>query len=164
MHAVGHAFQDGTTIDLGDWEPSAAKNLFDGATLYSIVLEVPDAELAPRAADDRVGVWAVASLATDAGGWRSINRVGLPMIHPLFTQFNEQLGDDLNAGVPSDDFDAHGAILAKEIAGVVSVRTAPQKILPPTASTWHTDSSQTYCPTPSEPRLPSGSPVGTDAR
>ena len=32
----------------------------------------------------KFGVWAVATLATDAGGWRPINRVGLPIIHPLF--------------------------------------------------------------------------------
>ena len=61
-----------------------------GHTVHSIVLEVPDAELlAGASGSKRVGVWAVATLATDAGGWRSINRVGLPMIHPLFTQFNE---------------------------------------------------------------------------
>jgi len=35
-----------------------------------------------------------------AGGWRSINRVGLPMIHPLFTQFNEDLGNRLMQGAP----------------------------------------------------------------
>jgi hypothetical protein len=46
----------------------------------------------------RIGVWAVSTPATDAGGWRSINRVPLPMIHPLFTQHNEELGNRLNAG------------------------------------------------------------------
>jgi hypothetical protein len=61
----------------------------------------------------------VASLATDAGGWRSINRVGLPMIHPLFTQYNEKLGDDLNEGHPADDPARYGDLLTREIAGVV---------------------------------------------
>ncbi len=32
--------------------------------------------LANAGANRRVGVWALATLATDAGGWRSINRVG----------------------------------------------------------------------------------------
>jgi hypothetical protein len=41
------------------------------------------------------------------------------MIHPLFTQFNEQLGDDLNAGRPSDDPMTYGDLLTREIAGVV---------------------------------------------
>jgi hypothetical protein len=121
LHAVGHAFQDGTAINLSGWDPSKAKNLFAGHTIYSIVLEVPDAELLGDASTDgRIGVWAVATLATDAGGWRSINRVGLPMIHPLFTQFNEDLGNRLNAGRPADDFATYGDQVAKAIAGVVA--------------------------------------------
>jgi Domain of unknown function (DUF4331) len=119
LHAVGHAFQDGTTVNLAGWNPANAKNLFAGHTVYSIVLEVPDAELR-NAANKRIGVWAVATLATDAGGWRSINRVGLPMIPPLFTQYNEDLGNRLNAGRPSDDFATYGEGITKSIAGVVS--------------------------------------------
>lgn len=121
LHAVGHAFQDGTVIDLAGWDPSRAKNLFAGHTVYSIVLEVPDGELLAGAGSKRrIGVWAVATLATDAGGWRSINRVGLPMIHPLFTQYNEDLGNRLNAGRPADDFEIYGKVVARAVAGVVS--------------------------------------------
>jgi hypothetical protein len=121
LHAVGHAFQDGTVVDLSGWDPSQAKNLFAGHTVYSIVLEVPDGELLAGAGDKRrIGVWAVAALATDAGGRRSINRVGLPMIHPLFTQFNDDLGNRLNAGRPSDDFATYGEVVTKAIASVVS--------------------------------------------
>lgn len=121
LHAVGHAFQDGTSIDLSGWDPSRAKNLFAGHTVYSIVLEVPDKELLADAGDERrIGVWAVSTLATDAGGWRSINRVGFPMIHPLFTQFNEDLGNRLNAGRPADDFATYGGAVVKSIAGVVA--------------------------------------------
>jgi hypothetical protein len=121
LHAVGHAFQDGTVVNLAGWDPSRAKNLFAGHTVYSIVLEVPDGELLAGAGDRRrIGVWAVATLATDAGGWRSINRVGLPMIHPLFTQYNEDLGTRLNAGRPSDDLATYGEAVTKAIAGVVS--------------------------------------------
>jgi len=121
LHAVGHAFHDGTVVDLSGWDPSHAKNLFAGHTVYSIVLELPDGELLAGAADKRrIGVWAVASLATDAGGWRSINRVGLPMIPPLFAQYNEDLGNRLNAGRPADDFATYGAAISKAIAGVVS--------------------------------------------
>ena len=119
LHAVGHAFEDGTAIDLTGWDPAKAKNLFAGHTVYSIVLEVPDA-LLTAAGDKSIGVWAVATLATDAGGWRSINRVGLPMIHPLFTQFNEDLGNRLNAGCPADDFATYGEQVGKAIAGVVA--------------------------------------------
>ena len=89
--------------------------------MYSIVLEVPDDELLSGSKDDRrVGVWAVSTLATDAGGWRSINRVGLPMIPPLFAQYNEDLGNRLNAGRPAGDFATYGAAVTKSIAGVVS--------------------------------------------
>jgi hypothetical protein len=121
LHAVGHAFQDGITVNLSGWDPNHAKNLFAGHTVHSIVLEVPDGELLAGAGGKRrTGVWAVASLATDAGGWRSINRVGLPMIHPLFTQYNEDLGNRLNAGRPSDDFATYGEAVIKAITGVVS--------------------------------------------
>ena len=121
LHAVGHAFQDGTPVNLSGWDASRAKNLFAGHTVYSIVLEVPDGELLAGAnGNRRIGVWAVTTLATDAGGWRSINRVGLPMIHPLFTQYNEDLGNRLNAGRPSDDFATYGKAVIKAIAGVVS--------------------------------------------
>lgn len=119
LHAVGHAIQDGTTVHLADWSPAEAVNLFAGHTVYSLVLEVPDTEMAPRAAHDRIGVWAVAVLGTDAGGWRPINRVGLPMIHPLFTQFDEQLGDDLNAGRPRDDYAIYGERLADKLAAII---------------------------------------------
>ncbi|AQT79366.1 hypothetical protein B1R94_08955 [Mycolicibacterium litorale] len=119
LHAVGDALQDGTTIDVGTWVPERADNLFAGATVHSLVLELPDAELTPRRTDNRIAVWAVASLATDAGGWRSINRVGLPMIHPLFTQNDEELGDALNAGVPRDDYATYGEPMAARIAACV---------------------------------------------
>lgn len=119
LHAVGHAFQDGTTVDLSSWNPAEAKNLFAGHTVYSIVLEITDQELLPVAGEDqRIGVWSLASLATDAGGWRPINRTGLPMIHPLFTQFNEDLGDRLNQNVPADDVQMHGKLLTDMVAGV----------------------------------------------
>jgi hypothetical protein len=119
LHAVGHAFQDGTTVDLSGWDPKKAKNLFAGHTVYAIVLEVPDSALVSTAGDGRIGAWAVSSLRTDAGGWRSINRVGLPMIHPLFTQYDEDLGNRLNRGTPATDFETHGETIINKIAGVV---------------------------------------------
>jgi Domain of unknown function (DUF4331) len=122
LHAVGHAFQEGKPIDLSGWDPRQAKNLFAGHTVYSIVLEVPDEELLVGAdGQRRIGIWALSRLATDAGGWRPINRVGLPMIHPLFTQYNEDLGNRLNGGRPADDLGTHGQAVASAIAGVVAV-------------------------------------------
>ena len=121
LHAVGHAFQDGTKVDLSGWNPAKAENLFAGHTVYSIVLEVPDTELLAEAGHNRrIGVWAVSTLATDAGGWRSINRIGLPMISPLFTQYNEDLGNRLNAGRPSENFATYGKSIIKDVAGAVA--------------------------------------------
>ncbi|MFF4727361.1 DUF4331 family protein [Streptomyces mirabilis] len=120
LHAVGAAFEHGTTVDLSGWDPAKAVNLFAGHTVHSIVLELEDAELAAMAGPDGlVGVWAVASLATDAGGWRPVNRAALPMLHPLFTQQDEHLGDHLNEGHPREDHATHGAALAAKVAGVV---------------------------------------------
>jgi hypothetical protein len=65
-------------------------------------------------------VWAVSTLATDAGGWRSINRVGLPMLPPLFTQYDEDLGDRLNAGCPSGDFKNYGEAVIKAVSSAVT--------------------------------------------
>jgi len=131
LHAVGHAFQDGTVVNLAGWDASKAKNFFAGQTVYSIVLEVPDAELLAGAGGNRhIGVWAVTTLATDAGGWRSINRAGLPMLPPLFAQYNEDLGNRLNAGRPADDFATWGEAVAKKIAAVVGAygtAEAPQE-------------------------------------
>jgi hypothetical protein len=119
LHAVGHAFLEGTTVNLSGWDPSGARNLFAGHTVYSIVLEVPDQDLLTAGGNGRAGIWAVSTLATDAGGWRSINRVGLPMIPPLFAQYNEDLGNRLNAGRPSEDFANYGQMAINAIAGVV---------------------------------------------
>ncbi len=119
LHAVGHAFQDGTKVELGDWTPDRAANFFAGHTVHAIVLEVARDQLESTASDGRIGAWAVASLRTDAGGWRLINRVGLPMIHPLFTKYNEHLGDRLDAGDPADDFATYSETVIGEVAGVV---------------------------------------------
>ena len=49
LHAVEHALQEGTVVDLTTWDPATAHNQFAGHTVYSIVLEVPTAELPTRA-------------------------------------------------------------------------------------------------------------------
>lgn len=121
LHAVGHAFEDGTTVNLTGWDASKAHNLFAGHTVYAIVLEVPDSELLAEAhGNHKIGVWAVATLATDAGGWHPVNRVGLPMLPPLFAQYDEDFGNRLNAGHPSEDFATYSAHVTKSIASVVS--------------------------------------------
>jgi hypothetical protein len=80
--------------------PGHGTSLAEGAIVHSLAVEWSEAQLARRASDSRIGLWAVASLATDTGGWRPIKRVGLPMIHPLFTQYDDALGDDLDGDAP----------------------------------------------------------------
>jgi hypothetical protein len=120
LHAAGHALQDGTTINFSGWDPSRAKNLFAGHTVHSIVLEVRIRSYSRVQETIAESAWAVATLATDAGVWRPINRVGLPMTHPLFTQFNEDLGNRLNADRPADDLSTRGATVTRAISGVVA--------------------------------------------
>ena len=70
---VNGAVKDGTAVDLSGWRPENAKNNFTGTMVESIVLEVSHRhpQLKPGA---KIGVWCATKLATDAGGWRQINR------------------------------------------------------------------------------------------
>ena len=100
---------------MSSWNPAKAKNLFAGHTVHAIVLEVPDNQLLSVVkADRRIHAWGLTSLATDAGGWRPINRAGHPMIHPLFTQLEEKLGDQLNATRPADDVSKYAKTIADD--------------------------------------------------
>lgn len=120
LAAIGRAFADGARADLSSWDPTGARNLFAENKVYAIVLEVPDGHLLPVAGDDRrVNVWALTSLATDAGGRRAVNRAGHPMVHPLFTQHDGDLGDRLNVTRPADDPQNFGKVVADMVAGVV---------------------------------------------
>ncbi len=85
LHAVGHAFQNGTKV---------------ATNVRSVCGQWP---CSPRMRGDG-----------------SINRIGLPMIPPLFAQYNEDLGNRLNAGRPADDFTNWGEPLAKKMAAVVA--------------------------------------------
>jgi hypothetical protein len=42
------------------------------------------------------------------------------MVHPLFTQYNEDLGNRLNAGRPAEDFATYSDTVIKSVASVVS--------------------------------------------
>ena len=111
--------QKGTAIDLSDWRPEQAKNSFAGTNVESIVLEVSHqhAQLKPGA---HIGVWCATKLATDAGGWRQINRGGYPMMWPIFWPDDTHFTDPANTRHPSKDFDAEGKHIAEHIAAVVA--------------------------------------------
>jgi hypothetical protein len=116
LQAVGRAFALGRAIDLGAWQPARAVDLFAGTSVNSIVLEVPDATLGTG---QDIGVWAVTTLATDAGGWRPINRAGRPMIQPIFNPADSELASEYNTTEPSADRANYADRFARQVADVV---------------------------------------------
>ena len=104
LEATGAAFKNGTPVDLAHWQAASAKNAFQGTDIYAIVLEVPDAQTHGLLVYNRsIGVWGLTKLATDAGGWRQINRAGRPMIQPIFNSDGSQPGGIYNTTAPADD-------------------------------------------------------------
>ncbi len=68
----------------------------------------------------RAGVWAATRLATDAGGWRQINRAGHPMMWPIFRPGDTDFANPANERHPSADLTAEGKNIADLIAAVVT--------------------------------------------
>ncbi|WP_212909593.1 DUF4331 family protein [Streptomyces sp. TS71-3] len=127
LGAIGEAFANGTRVDLSGWDPARARNAFADNEIYATVLEIPDRVLLDATGDElRIEVWALASLATDAGGWRPVNRAGIPMVHPLFAQHDDDLGDRLNVTLPGDDMDHYGESVADMVAAVVAAHGSAQ--------------------------------------
>lgn len=116
---VNAAVKNGTAVDLSKWRSDGAQNSFAGTTVDSIVLEVPHTFplLAP---DTCIGVWCATKLATDAGGWRQINRAGHPMMWPIFWPDDTDFSDPANARHPSADIEAAGEYAADRVAAVVA--------------------------------------------
>jgi hypothetical protein len=125
LHQLGHileGLQHEQPIEFGEWTPAQAASTFAGSQICAIVLEIPhsDPELRPGRP---AGVWAAAKLATDAGGWRQVNRAGLPMVWPLFRALG---GDDDSAeyqrdttALPADDPAHDTARIAAFVAAAV---------------------------------------------
>jgi hypothetical protein len=116
---INGAIANGTAVDLSGWHPEGAKNSFSGSTVRTIVLEVPhdNALLRPGA---RIGVWAATKLATDAGGWRQVNRAGHPMMWPIFWPDDTKFTNPANTRHPSQDLAAEGSQMASHVAAVVA--------------------------------------------
>jgi hypothetical protein len=116
---VNGAVAKGTAVDLSQWQPENAKNSFAGTTVESIVLEVPDGHprLTPGA---RIGVWCATKLATDAGGWRQINRAGCPMMWPIFWPGDTDFSNPANTRHPSQDVRDSARYIGEQVAAVVA--------------------------------------------
>ena len=97
----------------------SAQNSFAGTTVDSIVLEVSHQHplLRPGA---RTGVWCATKLATDAGGWRQINRAGHPMMWPIFWPDDTDFTNPANTRHPSEDVSAAAKYIGDQIAAVVA--------------------------------------------
>ncbi len=116
---INGAVAAGTAPDLSKWQPDKAANSFAGSLVYSIVLEVSHdhPQLRPGA---RTGVWAATKLATDAGGWRQINRAGHPMMWPIFWPNDTDFTNPANTRHPSEDVAAAARYIGDQIAAVVA--------------------------------------------
>jgi hypothetical protein len=116
---VNGAVAEGTAPDLAGWQPGKAQNSFSGTSVRTIVLEVPHSHplLRPGA---KIGVWCATKLATDAGGWRQVNRAGHPMMWPIFWPDDTKFTNPANTRHPSRDAADDGAHLAEHVAAVVA--------------------------------------------
>ncbi|MBQ0901523.1 DUF4331 family protein [Micromonospora sp. U21] len=125
LATVNAAFKNGAKLDRSAWKADEAKNTFAGTTVESIVLEVSQDE--PMLRDGtQIGVWCTTKLATDAGGWRPINRGGHPMMWPTFWPTDTDFSNPANARHPSNDLKEDGEEIASAVARVVAANgTAP---------------------------------------
>jgi len=119
LSIVNGAVANGTAPELSAWRPDKAQNSFAGSTVRTIVLEVPhdDEILSPGTS---IGVWAATKLATDAGGWRQVNRAGHPMMWPIFWPNDTEFTNPANTRHPSEDYAAEGEHLADHVSAVVA--------------------------------------------
>jgi len=119
LAVVNEAVGKGTAVDLVNWNPQEAKNTFADTTVETIVLEISHehAQLRPGA---HIGVWAATKLATDAGGWRQINRAGHPMMWPIFWPGDTDFSNPANRRHPSEDVAAAGEFIAERVAAVTA--------------------------------------------
>jgi hypothetical protein len=116
---VNGAVAKGAAPDLAAWNPENAQNSFGGTSVRTIVLEVPHSHplLRPGA---KAGVWCATKLATDAGGWRQINRAGHPMMWPIFWPDDTQFTNPANTRHPSQDAAEDGSHFAGLVAAVTA--------------------------------------------
>ncbi|MEV4626801.1 DUF4331 family protein [Micromonospora sp. NPDC049523] len=124
LATVNGAVAKGTKLDRSAWKPEQAKNSFAGTTVDSIVLEVTDDSILSDGTT--IGVWAASKLATDAGGWRQINRAGHPMMWPIFWPTDSDFTNPANTRHPCDDLAQDGAAIASAVAGAVAATGTSQ--------------------------------------
>ena len=119
VRAINAAVAHGARPDPAGWSPQVAESSFAGSTIHAIVLEVADQD--PRLGRDRrIGVWSATKLATDAGGWRQINRAGRPMIWPIFRPDASASASDAGTTSPAEEVRGERERIAGLVAGLVA--------------------------------------------
>lgn len=119
VRAISAAVAHGAPPDPAGWSPRVAESSLAGSTIHAIVLEVGDQD--PRLGRDRrIGVWSATKLATDAGGWRQINRAGRPMIWPIFRPDDSAYASDAAATSPAEEVRGEREQIAGLVAGLVA--------------------------------------------
>lgn len=114
--AVKEAVANGTPVDLPDINHGHATNLFAGTNVGSMVLEIPDSAFDT----DEIGFWGTTALATDAGGWRQINRCATPLVNTIFHPDDSQQASDYNTTHPCDDRVLYGPLVSDRVTKVVA--------------------------------------------
>ena len=131
LEPVSSSGASGTALDLSAWHPEKAENTFADTSIASIVLQVPHG-YAGLSAGTRITVWAATKLADGTGGWRQINRGGLPMMWPIFWPEETDFANPANSRHPSQDVADReafarmitAALLVAKTTGLVDVSTA----------------------------------------
>ena len=116
---INTAVKNGAKVDRSKWRAEKARNSFADTTVESIVLDVSHQDPELRAGS-RIGVWCATKLATDAGGWRQINRAGHPMMWPIFWPDDTDFSNPANDRHPSADLNAEGKNIADLVTAVVA--------------------------------------------
>jgi len=119
LAVINTAVKNGAVADWSGWRAEKAKNSFAGTTVESIVLEISHQH--PQLhAGARTGTWCATKLATDAGGWRQINRAGHPMMWPIFWPDDTDFSNPANDRHPSADLNAEGKNIADLVTAVAA--------------------------------------------
>jgi hypothetical protein len=120
LEAVRRAVHAESPVDLSAWPPKPAVNAFAGTSVCAIVLELPNSVLGE--ADSVIGVWGTTTLRTLAGGWRPINRMGLPMVQTIFNPPDDERASEYNTTEPVDDVANYGELFTQLVARVVAAQ------------------------------------------
>ncbi len=119
LSKINAAVNDGNAVDMSGWRPQSAINNFAGTTVDSIVLEISHRHPRLRPGH-RIGVWAATKLATDAGGWRQVNRAGHPMMWPIFWPADVHFDQPFDTQHVSQDVESDRAHIAEHIAATIA--------------------------------------------